>query len=506
MPIPFLHGTVFITGLVILMLEVLGSRVMGPFFGISLYIWASLISVTLIALSLGYWLGGTMADRKSKPSFLYSIILCSAIAILLIQFISAPVMEWSYNLLGIRGGVLLSALLIFSVPLILLGMASPYVIRLLVKESGSVGRVAGSVFAISTMGSVIGALLTAFVLIPNLGVNKSFTLGALLLLFLFGVYTIARKKYYQVLITLLIIAISLFLLLFYHRTLAKDDLRQIIYQTDTLYGQLKVVDILNQDLRAALIDGALQSLVHRSASYDAAAMYYVKLIIQLLPTHQKGGGDALIIGLGAGEIPRFISKIGYRSDIIEIDPRVEMMAKNYFNFTSEFGRVIIDDGRRYIRSCTKKYDLIFVDVASGGTQPWYFFTKEAFQEMAKILRPDGIIGINLIGYYQGENSKAAQSINRTLMTAYRYSKIYIPTNPDPSRLINIIFFVSNKPFPENSEREKILENLNSMTINFNPQDGIILTDNYNPLDLWSIAVSEAFRKAMFGWLGKKILR
>jgi predicted membrane-bound spermidine synthase len=311
----FLYVTVFVTGLVILMLEVLGSRVMGPFFGISLYIWASLISVTLIALSLGYWLGGTVADRKSKPTFLYSIILCSAIAILLIQFISAPVMEWSYNLLGIRGGVLLSALFIFSVPLILLGMASPYVIRLLVKGSGTVGRVAGSVFAISTMGSVIGALLTAFVLIPNLGVNKSFTLGALLLLFLPGVYTTARKEYYQVLITLLIIAISLFLLFFYKKTLVKDDLRQIIYQTDSLYGQLKVVDIQGSDLRAALIDGALQSFVYRSASHGSPAMDYVKLFIQLLPTYQKGGGGALIIGLGGGEIPRFVSKIGYTNDI-----------------------------------------------------------------------------------------------------------------------------------------------------------------------------------------------
>ncbi len=139
MPISFLYGTVFITDLVILMLEVLGSRVMGPFFGVSLYIWASLIAVTLIALSLGYWWGGRIADRKGNPAFLYSIILSSTVVILLIPFIAAPIMEWSYNFLRIKGGVLLSAFLIFSIPLILLGMVSPYVIRLLVTGSRGVG-------------------------------------------------------------------------------------------------------------------------------------------------------------------------------------------------------------------------------------------------------------------------------------------------------------------------------------------------------------------------------
>ncbi|HEX9665569.1 MAG TPA: fused MFS/spermidine synthase [Thermodesulfobacteriota bacterium] len=505
MPKPFLYATVFVTGLVILMLEVLGSRVMAPFFGVSLYIWASLISVTLIALSLGYWLGGTIADRKNEPDFLYSIILFSTIAILSIPFIAGPLMEWSYNLVGIKGGVLLSAFLIFSIPLMLLGMASPYVIRLLVTQSEGVGGVAGGVFAISTVGSVIGALLTAFVLIPNLGVNKAFTLGALLLLFVTCIYSIAWKKYYQVLITLLILLISLYLLLFYQKPLAKDDLRQVIYQTDSRYGQLKVVDILGSDYRAALIDGGVQNIVNQSV-YKLEPSSYVSLLSQLLPASGIRSGDVLIIGLGAGEIARVLSKLGYQIDLVEIDPKVETIAKNYFNFRSKFGRVIIDDGRRYIRNCKKKYDLIFVDVASGGTQPWYLFTKEAFEETSKILRPGGIIGINLIGYYQGEKSKFAHSIYRTLMTAYRYSEIYIPTNPVPSRLTNIIFFASNKPFSDNPEKKKMLENLYGIRVNFNPPDGIIITDNFNPLDLWSIEISEAFRKGMFSWLGEKMLR
>ena len=523
----FLYGTVFVTGLVILMLEVLGSRVMGPFFGISLYIWASLISVTLIALSIGYWLGGRIADikavqklakesKKAKPGgriadintgwgFLYSIILFSAVAILFIQFISAPLMEWSYNLFGIKLGVLLSALIVFSVPLLLLGMASPYVIRLLVTETGRVGGVAGGVFAISTLGSVIGALLTAFVLIPNLGVSRAFTLGSLLLLSLSGIYFFTSRKYYQVLITLLITAISLYLLFFYQKTLAKDDVKQIIYQTDTLYGQLKVVEFPGSDIRATLIDGAVQGIVYRDNSHDLPYMVYVKLFIQLLSTYQKNGGDVLIIGLGAGEIPRFLSRIGYRSDVVEIDPKVELMAVKYFDFNKEFGKVIIDDGRRYIRNCGKKYDLIFLDVASGGTQPWYFFTKEAFQEMAKILKPDGILGINFLGFYQGEKSKTAISINKTLKTVFRYSDLYA-TKYNPGALKNLLFFASDKPLAENLEREKILENLKVIKLNFNLQDGIVLTDNYNPLDLRSIDVSETVRKMMFKWLGGKFLR
>ncbi|MGH7799850.1 MAG: fused MFS/spermidine synthase [Thermodesulfobacteriota bacterium] len=141
------------------MLEVLGSRVMAPFFGVSLYLWASLISVTLIALSVCYWLGGIIADRRGKPNFLYAIILFSTIAILSISFIAGPVMDWSYNLTGIKGGVLLSAFIIFSVPLTLRGMASPYVIRLLVTGSGGVGAVAGGVLLYQPWGVLLGYCL-----------------------------------------------------------------------------------------------------------------------------------------------------------------------------------------------------------------------------------------------------------------------------------------------------------------------------------------------------------
>ncbi|MGH7799851.1 MAG: hypothetical protein ACREOW_04370 [Thermodesulfobacteriota bacterium] len=180
-------------------------------------------------------------------------------------------------------------------------------------------------------------MLTAFVLIPNLGVNKAFTLGALLLLLVSGIYSIAWKKYYQVPITLLIVVISLYLLSFHQKTLAKDDLRQIIYQTHSLYGQLKVVEIPRSYLRAALIDGALQSRVFMSDSHNSGAMWFTDLFTRFLSTYQRGRGNALIIGLGASVIPRLTRALGYQNDVVEIDPKVETMAKNYFDFTSEFG-------------------------------------------------------------------------------------------------------------------------------------------------------------------------
>lgn len=162
-----LYGTVATAGAAVMMLELLGTRIIGPFYGVSLYVWSSLISVALIALSLGYYLGGVIADKETGFQLSHAIALAGLTAAA-IPFISHPILLWT-NDLGMRGGAFVSALLLFTAPLTLLGMVGPQVIKMATLRREGVGMAVGSVYAISTVGSVVGTLLLGFFLLPELG-------------------------------------------------------------------------------------------------------------------------------------------------------------------------------------------------------------------------------------------------------------------------------------------------------------------------------------------------
>jgi MFS family permease len=162
-----LYLTVFLTGGAVMVIELLGTRIIAPFYGVSLYVWSSLISVALIALAIGYFAGGRWADR-AKRTGLSLVISLAALCILLIPWITRPVLLVT-DALGLRAGALVSALVLFSPSLILLGMVGPYAVKLATSRLKGVGASAGSIYAVSTLGSVVGTLLLGFFLFPVVG-------------------------------------------------------------------------------------------------------------------------------------------------------------------------------------------------------------------------------------------------------------------------------------------------------------------------------------------------
>ena len=162
---------VFISGAAVLAIEILGTRILGPFYGVSLYLWSALISVTLIALSVGYAVGGWWADRGASRINLYYIVAGAGIWTLVIPWIRGAVLTVAEPF-GLRFAVLVAAFVLFFAPLALLGMVSPYAIKLKARDVSIVGRSAGNIYAVSTVGSVAAALLTGFFLIPNVGVGR----------------------------------------------------------------------------------------------------------------------------------------------------------------------------------------------------------------------------------------------------------------------------------------------------------------------------------------------
>jgi MFS family permease len=168
----YLYVVVFISGAAVLAIEILGTRILGPFYGVSLFLWSALITVTLIALSAGYAVGGRWADKGPKFARLLYLLVGAGIWILAIPILKHPVLVIAEPF-GLRIAVLVAAFILFVPPLTLLGMVSPYAIRVRASSLDEVGRTAGDLYAISTVGSVVSALLTGFILIPNIGVSRN---------------------------------------------------------------------------------------------------------------------------------------------------------------------------------------------------------------------------------------------------------------------------------------------------------------------------------------------
>ncbi|MEE8586023.1 MAG: fused MFS/spermidine synthase, partial [Acidobacteriota bacterium] len=203
----YLPIVVFVSGAAVLAIEILGTRILGPFYGVSLFLWSALITVTLVALSIGYALGGRWADRGPVMARLYAIIAGAGLWTLLIPWFKTPLLVISEPF-GLRAAVLVAAAVLFLPPLTLLGMVSPYAIRLRASSLEVVGRTAGDLFAISTVGGVIAALLTGFILIPNVGVNRLTLLtgGVLLLLAALGLLWQRELRASPLLSALLVLA------------------------------------------------------------------------------------------------------------------------------------------------------------------------------------------------------------------------------------------------------------------------------------------------------------
>jgi len=252
----YLYLTVFVTGATVLMLEILGTRVIAPYFGSSLYVWSSLISITILSLAIGYWLGGWIADKKPKFTLLYLFISLAGLAILLIPRIDSTVLAFASSF-GVRTGSLVATSILFAIPMVLLGMIDPFAIKLRAHKLENVGMTAGGLFGIATVGGFVGAIATGFFLIPSMGVEAIITSFAIILFALAAIWFLISRKFAFLFIFLLAVP-SFFIPTSYTFTQTDDKL---IYKTYSLLGEIKVID--KKFHRVLLIDGSTQAWVER---------------------------------------------------------------------------------------------------------------------------------------------------------------------------------------------------------------------------------------------------
>lgn len=406
-----LRVVVFGSGAVLMGLEIVGSRIIAPFFGSSVYVWGGLISIFLGALSLGYYLGGTMADRWPRASLLATLLALAGLTILALNVIARPVLfafdAWD---LGPRLNPLLASIVLFAVPSILMGTTSPFAIKLVARDLATVGTKAGVLYALSTTGSIAGTIGTAFFLIPSLGVRTILYLLGGSLLALAGLLLLheGRSLRPAMAATVLLVATALPAV----GSPIRLPQQRIIYEKDSAYHQINVMeDGVNRYLR---FNRSFQGGMVLKNPYESPFLYtsYAHLALVFNPGIRR----VLLIGLGSGTIPkRFLRDYpDVVVDSIELDPAVVDVARRFFEVKDDpRHRIVVQDGRVYLRRADVKYDLIILDAYFAEGIPFHLATKEFLELVRDRLTPGGLIASNIIGALDGPNSRLYRALHKT---------------------------------------------------------------------------------------------
>lgn len=502
----YLIFTSMLCGALVMVIEVLGSRVIGPFYGVSLFVWTSLITVTLVALAAGYVSGGMFSDRHADPAWLYSIILLAGLAVLVIPAAKLPVLKMCQPL-GLRGGAFASSLVLFGPSLFLLGCVSPYIVKIAAREMKNIGRTVGMLSAVSTFGSFLGTVSTGFILIAWFGVSLIFQVIGTLLVCLAVFYFVIFQRRFLFLALMVLPAILSAKAAPASKLLPDGTTVTRIYEKESFYGSIKVIDHSGPTgtVRSMLIDGLTQGRMDISDSMPVSSYIY---FMQFIPyALNPEGKRCLVVGLGAGLVPMWYEQQGITTDVIEIDPHVLNAARTYFGFKVS-GDVFLDDARYHLNNSTRKYDYVVLDVFNGDTTPGHVLSLEALEVIRKRMNDRGVLAVNLIGSLKRENFMTA-SIVETLKKVFPNIQIYPVFPPDRSEAWgNLAVIAFNGPatsfrreltdrFRVHGMAEKNVRSSMGRTFSFPAGTAAItLTDNYNPVDFYDTWLKEELRRSI----------
>jgi len=424
-----LHNVVvFISGAVLMALEIVGSRVLAPYFGSSIFVWGSLISVVMTALSIGYYWGGWLSAREPSYAKLLLLLVIPGVVIFFLPFVYPVINEWIAIMdLGVRLSPLVASSALFLLPGIFIGTISPYVIRLAATQLNTVGSTAGTLYAVSTCGSIAGTLLTAFYLIPVLGVsNIIHALGITLVCLSLVVVPLIRLK--RVSVTRAVAAVSV---LFGWINLGWTPIAwaKTLMQKDTFYHRIRIEE--DDEARYMYFDRTLQSAM--TLKDPTALRLIYSRYTSLGFTFRADAKKMLLIGLGGGSIPKKLNKEfpNMEIDAVELDPEVIKLAKDHFNIKEgKQLRLHAQDGRLFLTRTQTQYDIIMLDAYFTDAMPFHLATKQFFELAQKKLTPNGIVVANLISAVTGPSGKIARAFARTLRQVYPQTYIFASRRPD----------------------------------------------------------------------------
>lgn len=385
------YVVVSVTGAVIMALEILSSRILAPEFGNSVFVWGSIISVFLAALSVGYYLGGRLADRNPDIAALARLISLAALFQAgLIVFggqVTSAIGAWTH---GSPAGTLIAATVLFGPPSILLATVSPFVVRLAARDLSEVGNTAGRLYAVSTAGSLVGTLICTFVLIPHLEVHQilSLLLLATALAAILGLVDVSGRQRFHIGVAGLLAFFAV-----WSMTSTRELPSGMLHFEVSPYQTLRVSEASGH--RFLYGDRTLYSSMRLEDQMPALAYQRYAAGSLLLNPEIK---SLLSIGMGSGGVGSYLRTAlpDLDIDFVEIDPAVVRVARQFFFFQDDpRTRAHVDDARQFLRRSQKRWDYIHTDAYIGLSIPFHLTTVEFFDEVKRHLTPDGIVGINV---------------------------------------------------------------------------------------------------------------
>jgi len=482
-----LEAAVFLCGAVVMVMELAASRVLAPFLGTSTVVWTSIIGVILGAMSLGYWWGGRLADRSPKPSTLSLVILAASGFTALIGFSRAFIVEMiQLSGSGLHLGSLQAAMLLFAPPALLLGMVAPFAARIRLSDCAHAGRTVGRLYALSTLGSIVGTFAGGFFLISWFGsATIQFLLAAVLAL----ASLLCHAGRWPLKACLAAVYLVLYLL-------AVADARSYaaanIFDVDTPYQRVLVYpsrDFTTGRETLALSTGpeGVQGAVYPDGP-DGLALNYTRFLT-LAGHFAPDFRSVLVLGGGAYAYPRYVLEHhpGARVDVVELDPGVTRLAREHF-FLRDDPRLRIhqEDARTFLNTNRTRYDVIVEDVFnSHASIPFHLTTVETARRLSDSLEDRGVLLVNSICALEGPVARLYTSLYATLRAVFpQVHVIRVWTSGDPAAMQNILFvcFKNAEERPWTSDDE---ERQNRLARRIAPPDtsgALVLTDDFAPVE------------------------
>ena len=442
---------VFVSGMASLGVEFGAARLLAPYFGTSLYVWGVLIGLVLIYLSIGYVLGGRLADRRPSADLLFQLTAWAGLWIGLIPLIAYPILLQAQQgfaelSVGLVLGTLLAVVLLFAVPVILLGCVSPFAIRLLLTDVSSGGNTAGAVYALSTAGSILGTFLPVFWMIPTLGTRPTLVAFsvALLAISVVGLWprTLAGlwPRRWVFAVFLLIVLVGAWLL---PHGIKPPEVGTLLYEKESAYHYIQVVQdagrtelILNEGHAIHSIYDPRSLLTGGPWDYFMLGGYFRPAQAQE-PTLRK----VAILGLAGGTAARqMTAAYGTSVDItgVEIDPAILDVAHRYFHLDEPNVHPVVQDARYWLATGAGRYDLIAMDAYRQPYIPFHLTTKEFFQLAAEHLAPGGTVVVNA-----GRTTSDYRLVDALASTmAAVYPNVYLV---DVTTFTNTMIFGTSEP-------------------------------------------------------------
>lgn len=403
----YLYVVVFIAGMSTLAIELSASRLLGNVFGTSNLVWAAIIGLILIYLTAGYFIGGPWADRSPHLKTMYRILLWAALATGLTPLIAQPVLRMAADAfdqltLGILFGAFAAVIVLFSVPITLLGMISPFAIRLSLEEKDKAGRIAGKIYAISTLGSFVGTFLPVLLLIPTIGTLRTFLFFACLLMAA-GLFGIWQAGGWRAVLPWLWMPLLLGALAWWRVSQPIKATQGQIFETESAYNYIQVLEIDGYRYLRLNEGQGIHSVWHPTElAYNGPWELFM-----VAPFFNSGGAAGVftprdvksmaIVGLAAGTLARQATAVfgPIPIDGYEIDPEIIQVGRTYFGMDMPNLNAYAEDGRWGLEHSTRRFTLIAVDAYRPPYIPWHLTTREFFESVYAHLEPDGAMAINV---------------------------------------------------------------------------------------------------------------